>query len=216
MQSATHEALAAIGSSAAKNIPKGTDADTPIAQVLWQANNLAAKVIRDDKNVDAIVNLAKSANKNELNESQIEAVTSCAKNQLTIVWGPPGIGKTDTLVAFLHSVIRLRKAKKILVAGPNYRMVEELSERLVKNIEGDSTAICDYYWPYSKSRGAKPITTTAKHLNLKSTVRDETNPDYQELIQSLRDDNKVTLVSHTAHFVHQVTKSAGMAIRMEA
>jgi len=203
------EALAAMGTSAAKKIPKGTDTDTPIAEVLWQANKLAAKTIRNDKDVEDIVNFSKTANNYELNTSQIDAVRSCAKKQLSIVWGPPGTGKTDTLVAFLHSVIRQKKANKILIAGPNYRTVEELSGRLVKNLEMDASAVCDYYWLYSKSRGAKSLKTTAKHLNLKSAIRHKDDPDYQELIASLRDDNKITIVSHTAHFVHQVTKIAG-------
>jgi hypothetical protein len=141
---AAPEALAAMGASAAKKIPKGTDPDSPIAEVLWQANKLASKVLRSAKDVEAIVGFAKTANKYDLNPSQIDAVRSCAKNQLTIVWGPPGTGKTDTLVAFLHSVIRQKKARKILIAGPNYRTAEELSGRLVKNLEADASAACDY------------------------------------------------------------------------
>ena len=206
---AAPEALAAMGVTAAKKLPAGTDPDTPIAEVLWQANKLAAKPYRSDKDVEMIVGFAKTANKYELNSSQIDAVRSCAKNQLTIVWGPPGTGKTDTLVAFLHSVIRQKKAKKILIAGPNYRTVEELSGRLVKNLEADPSASCDYYWLYSKSRGAKSLTTTAKHLCLKSTIRDKNDSVFQELLASLADNNKVTIVSHTAHFVHRLTESAG-------
>jgi superfamily I DNA and/or RNA helicase len=133
---------------------------------------------------------------------------------LTIVWGPPGTGKTDTLVAFLHSIIRQRLAKNILITGPNYRTVEELSDRLVKNLESDTTAACDYYCLYSKSRDPKPIETKAKHLNLKSVARDESNPEYQTLLASLRDDNKLTVILTTAHIVHQVTKNAGTTASM--
>lgn len=206
---AAPEALAAMGISAAKKVPKGTDPDIPIAEVLWQANKLVGKVYRKDTDVEDIVSFAKTANKYELNDSQIDAVRSCAKYQLTIVWGPPGTGKTDTLVAFLHSVVRQKRAKKILIAGPNYRTVEELSGRLIKNLEADTSAACDYYWLYSKSRGAKPLATTARHLNLRSAVRHKDDTAFQELLASLRDDNKVTIVSHTAHFVHRVTESAG-------
>lgn len=207
---AAPEALMAMGASAAKKIPQGTDLDTPAAKVLWQANTLATKEIRAAKAVESIVQFAQTANKYALNASQIDAVRSCAKNQLTIIWGPPGTGKTDTLVAFLHAVIRQKEPKNILITGPNYRTVEELSERLVKNLESDADTSCDYYWLYSKSRGAKPLATDKKHLNLKSTVRDDTKADYQELLSSLRDNSKTTIVSHTAHFVHQVTKSAGV------
>jgi energy-coupling factor transporter ATP-binding protein EcfA2 len=206
---AAPEGLAAMGASAAKKVPKGTDPDSPIAEVLWQANKLASKVIRKNKDVEDIVSFSKTANKHALNDSQISAVRSCAKNQLTIVWGPPGTGKTDTLVAFLHAVIRQRKAKNILIAGPNYRTVEELSGRLVKNLEADAIAACDYYWLYSKSRGAKPLKKAAKHLNLKSAIRHKDDAVYQELLASLQNDKKITVVSHTAHFVHQVTQAAG-------
>jgi hypothetical protein len=205
---AAPEALAAMGASAAKKIPAGTDADTPIAEVLWQANRLSSQVLRSAKDIASIVDFAKTANTHALNDSQIDAVRACAKNRLTVVWGPPGTGKTDTLVAFLHAVIRHKLARKILIAGPNYRAVEELSDRLVKNLEGDTSAVCDYYWLYSKSRGAKPVATIAKHLNLKSTVRDETNADYQELLASLGDDSKVTVVSHTAHLDYAAKQNA--------
>ena len=67
---AAPEALAAMGAPAAKKIPKGTDADTPVAEVLWQANKLATKLVRSDKEVEAIVLFAKTANKYELNPSQ--------------------------------------------------------------------------------------------------------------------------------------------------
>lgn len=206
---AAPEALAALGASAAKKIPKGTDSDTSIAQVLWQADKLVTKQFRNDRDVEAIVRFAKSANKYALNSSQIDAVRSCAKNKLTIVWGPPGTGKTDTLVAFLHAVIRQRMARKILITGPNYRTVEELSDRLLRNLEADTSAACEYYYLYSISREPKPVETKTKHLKLKSAIRDEGNPDYQELLTSLADGNKLTVISTTAHIVHQVAKNAG-------
>ncbi|MDE5441094.1 AAA family ATPase [Bradyrhizobium sp. CSA207] len=206
---AAPEALAAMGASAAKKIAKGTDDDTPIAEVIWQANKLAANTIRNTKDVDAIVAFATTANKHTLNASQIAAVRSCAERQLTIVWGPPGTGKTDTLVAFLHSVIRQKKARKILIAGPNYRTVEELSERLVANLEKDASAACDFYWLYSKSRGPKPIKTATKHFLLKSATRDSNDPVYQELLGSIAEDEKVTVVSSTSHIVNSLTKDAG-------
>jgi superfamily I DNA and/or RNA helicase len=166
-------------------------------------------MFRSDQDVEEIVNFATTANKHQLNASQIQAVRACSKNQLTVVWGPPGTGKTDTLVAFLHSVVRQKKAKKILIAGPNYRTVEELSGRLVKNLEADTTTDCDYYWLYSKSRGGKPLNTSAHHLNLKSAIRHADDLIYQELISSLQDQSQITIVSHTAHFIQQVTKDAG-------
>ena len=206
---AAAEALTAMGASSAKKIPKGTDADTSIAQVLWKANTLASNVVRSDNEVATVVTFATNANKHQLNDSQVAAVALCAKQQLNVVWGPPGTGKTDTLVAFLHAIVRQNVPIKILVTGPNYRTVEELSQRLVANLESDTSASCDFFWLYSRSRGAKQLNSKATHFNLKSTVRDEGNPEYQQLLQSLRDTSKVTIVSTTAHLVQWVTKNAG-------
>lgn len=206
---AAPEALKAMGASVAKKIPKGTDVDTPIARALWQANKLAATELRKEKDVEEIVAFSRTANSYELNTSQIDAVRSCAKHQLTIIWGPPGTGKTDTLVAFLHSVIRKRSAKKLLIAGPNYRTVEELSDRLIKNLVADTASACDFYCLYSKSRVPKPHKIDVQHINLKSAIRDEGTPEYQELLASLRDDKKLTVISTTSHIVHQVSKNAG-------
>lgn len=203
------EALRAMGTSAAKKLPKGTGASTPVARVLWQADQLAKAVVRADKEVQALAKFATNANEYTLNASQIDAVKACAKQQLVIVWGPPGTGKTDTLVAFLHAVVREGKPRKILIAGPNYRTAEELSGRLAKNLEGDAAATCDFYWLYSRSRGAKALTSNAKHLTLKGVPLDSNDPDFGKLLESMADDKRTTIISTTAHMVHQLTQRAG-------
>ena len=203
------EALRAMGTTAAKRIPKGTGASTPVARVLWQGDQLAKTVMRSDKEVQALATFATSTNEHTLNASQIDAVKACAKQQLAIVWGPPGTGKTDTLVAFLHAVVREGKPRKILIAGPNYRTAEELSGRLAKNLEGDTAAACNFYWLYSRSRGAKALTSKAKHLTLKGVPLDNDVPEFGELLEAMADDSRTTIISTTAHMVHRLTHRAG-------
>ena len=203
------EALRAMGATAARKIPKGADPSTPIARVLWQADLLAKTVVRSDKQVQALTTFATGANENALNASQIDAVKACAKQQLAIIWGPPGTGKTDTLVAFLHAVVREGKPRKILIAAPNYRTAEELSGRLAKNLEGDPAAACDFYWLYSRSRGAKVLASKARHLTLKGVPLNNDAPEFQELLASMADGGRTTIISTTAHIVHQLTQRAG-------
>ncbi len=203
------EALAAMGAPVAKKIPKGTGANTPAARVLWQADQLVKTSVRTVTEVQALTAFATTANEHKLNASQVDAVKACASQQLAIVWGPPGTGKTDTLVAYLHAVVREGKPRKILIAGPNYRTAEELSGRLAKNLEGDSKAACDFYWLYSRSRGAKSLTSAAKHLILKGVPLDNSDADFCELLGSMSDDKRTTIISTTAHMVHQLTRSAG-------
>lgn len=202
------EALTAMGKSAAKKIPKGTDADTPIARVLWKADVLAKTSVRSAAEVDALAAFAKTANAQPLNSSQEKAVKAASRNALSVIWGPPGTGKTDTLVAFLHAVVREGKAHKILIAGPNYRTVEELSGRLLDNLNKDKASSAEYFWVYSRSRGdVKKIPNTETHLHARSLRLDAGVPEYAELMNSLRNANRTTIISTTAHIVNKITEA---------
>jgi len=201
------EALLAMGNTA-KKLPKGADANTPVSEVLWEATKVSGLTVRVKKEVDNLVAFAQSVNKLPLNASQVDAVKACARQKLAIIWGPPGTGKTETLVAFLHAVVREGSFRKVLITGPNYRAVEELSGRLAENLDADSSAGCDFYWLYSKSRGAPTAPPSKDHLNLKALTFDKTDPDFQELLNSLGDADCTTLISTTAHMVHRLAQEA--------
>src|SRR5262249_14684793 len=127
------EAVIAMGVTA-KKLSKGTDDNTPVSEVLWSGDKVAEQAVRAKKEQES---LAATANQPPLNPSQLDAVKACAKQKLTIIWGPPGTGKTETLAAFLHAVVREAQFRKILIAGPNYRAIEELSDRLAENLNAD-------------------------------------------------------------------------------
>ena len=69
-----------------------------------------------------------------LNESQQRAVHTILKaNELAIVHGPPGTGKTTTLVQAIKVLVR-RDNQKVLVVAPSNTAVDLLSEKL--HLEG--------------------------------------------------------------------------------
>lgn len=67
----------------------------------------------------------------QLNESQQQAINAIIKNeQLTIVHGPPGTGKTTTLI---EAIIQLIKAgEKVLVSAPSNTAVDNISKGLLQ------------------------------------------------------------------------------------
>ena len=69
-------------------------------------------------------------NKN-LNESQQQAVAAIIKSEnITIVHGPPGTGKTTTLV---EAILQLIKAgEKLLVSAPSNTAVDNIAKELIK------------------------------------------------------------------------------------
>ncbi|MDZ4810475.1 MAG: AAA domain-containing protein [Bacteroidota bacterium] len=66
-----------------------------------------------------------------LNESQQQAVAAIAENEnITIVHGPPGTGKTTTLI---EAILQLIKAgEKILVSAPSNTAVDNISKGLIQ------------------------------------------------------------------------------------
>jgi len=71
-----------------------------------------------------------SFNNKNLNESQQQAVAAIVQNeQITIVHGPPGTGKTTTLV---EAIVQLVKAgEKVLVSAPSNTAVDNIARGLI-------------------------------------------------------------------------------------
>ncbi len=69
-----------------------------------------------------------------LNESQREAVqVALAARDVALVHGPPGTGKTTTLVELIRQVVR--RGEKVLVCAPSNLAVDNLLERLLAHGE---------------------------------------------------------------------------------
>jgi ATP-dependent RNA/DNA helicase IGHMBP2 len=65
-----------------------------------------------------------------LNESQQQAVTAITQNEsITIVHGPPGTGKTTTLIEAIGQLIKA--GEKILVSAPSNTAVDNISKGLI-------------------------------------------------------------------------------------
>ena len=66
-----------------------------------------------------------------LNQSQQQAVTAIMQNeQFTIVHGPPGTGKTTTVIEAIVQLIK--KNEKVLVSAPSNTAVDNISKGLIK------------------------------------------------------------------------------------
>lgn len=70
-------------------------------------------------------------NNRHLNNSQQKAITAITQNErITIVHGPPGTGKTTTLI---EAIVQLVKAgEKILVSAPSNTAVDNIAKGLIK------------------------------------------------------------------------------------
>lgn len=67
--------------------------------------------------------------KNNLNAEQVEAIQSSLRNKLTIIWGPPGTGKTITLQGVIAEF--LANNKKLLFASNTNNAIDGLLKGLI-------------------------------------------------------------------------------------
>lgn len=141
---------------------RGTDPVTPAARVLWDAGRLEQKMVLPLADAAAVA--AYVGAKHSLNPSQVAAVAHGAERSLTIVWGPPGTGKTNTLAALLHGLVQHAATSglslKILVTGPTYKAVEEVMHRTAEFLATDASAPCQMYVGYSAMRALGPSPAT--------------------------------------------------------
>lgn len=101
------------------------------------------------KNYEPILNFFN----NGLNESQKNAVAGIVNNEdVLIVHGPPGTGKTTTLIEAIEQLVK--KGGKVLVSAPSNTAVDHLASGLIgKNLNfirvGNNSKVSEQIFPYT-------------------------------------------------------------------
>ncbi|UKZ60191.1 uncharacterized protein TrAtP1_001476 [Trichoderma atroviride] len=75
-----------------------------------------------------------------LNTSQRSAVEAAQRNKLVCLWGPPGTGKTQTIVAIIRRLQQDAKTERILVTAPTHNAVDNVMRRYLTRISKEGLA----------------------------------------------------------------------------
>lgn len=175
----------------------GRDPVTPAARVLWDASTLEQQVVTPNATAKAIATYVTARDK--LNPWQADAVEHAAERALTVIWGPPGTGKTKTLAALIHGLTQEAAAHsrplKVLVTGPTYKAVEEVMHRAVTFLAADPMAPGSMYLGYSRSRtlGGAPA-GLPNHLSYRPVRLDPLDTDYQRCLAELSGGSDVVIL----------------------
>lgn len=110
-----------------KSVLNGLENNKPLFKLFEQLHSSEkSNAINSSVPVNSSINWRNS----RLNESQQQAVTAILQSQeITIVHGPPGTGKTTTLVEAIIQLIN--KGEKILVSAPSNTAVDNIAKALV-------------------------------------------------------------------------------------
>lgn len=175
----------------------GSDPVTPLARVLWEAGALHATSVVAATQASSVAAYAKA--KHNLNSSQTDAVAQAAERGLTIIWGPPGTGKTQTLAGCIHGLVHdavwRGQPLKLLVAGPTYKAVEEIIGRVVEALDNDATCPAEVFVGYSSSQTPKVFSASKSHLLVESFNLNQGNQETQDCLASLAKTDVVTIVA---------------------
>jgi Cdc6-like AAA superfamily ATPase len=68
-----------------------------------------------------------------LNASQNDALMASMKHPLTLIWGPPGTGKTHTIVVILSQLLVALPKSRFVVTAPTHNAVDNMLRRFVNS-----------------------------------------------------------------------------------
>ena len=80
-------------------------------------------------------------NQYSLNESQKTALRASMVGTLTLLWGPPGTGKTHTIVAILQELLSSEPSRRILVAAPTHNAVDNVMRKYISRTKDLNSAV---------------------------------------------------------------------------
>lgn len=172
------------------------DSETAPARILWGPDELQRRVVVPSATALELANAASQTH--TLNNSQRDAIAHAIEKALTVIWGPPGTGKTKTLSAMLHAMsvhaVTISKPLRVLVTGPTYKAVEEVMRRTAEMISADSNAPCSMYMGYSMGRTGPVPTGLAAHVAYKRFTFDSADSELKSCLTQLQSQSGATII----------------------
>ncbi len=108
-------------------------ASVPAERFIWDADRLAGDASGRSGDI-ALAAIASRGTK--LTDRQKQAVRQSVERRLSLLWGPPGTGKSTTAVALLHGLLadaRHRKAPiRIAITGPTWVAIDTVAKKVPK------------------------------------------------------------------------------------
>jgi hypothetical protein len=209
---------AALGHVLGQNPPRN-DTVTPVARILWDAPALAVEDTGlPDETIQTVLQAVADTNW-PLNASQRSALVHCLSHRLSIVWGPPGTGKTTTaaslIVARILAARQLGHNIRILVTGPTYTAWEKLFGETLELLERTHQSGISCYRIYSSTHPDRaPLPASNNHVQDVEAMRDD--PDFQTLWTELQNPSRIVLVGTVAHQCYRIAKQGADAAMAEA
>lgn len=155
------QALMALGKQTTAPPKPSKDAPMRGASVLWDAPNVAIEPSAwSDTDVTAAIAWLRSQ-KHLINASQERAIQAGLGRCLSLIWGPPGTGKTTTgagvAAAELWLATTRQVPQKVLITGPNYQAVENFYADMLPLFQALGPEACRVRWVERREVGDEKV-----------------------------------------------------------
>lgn len=172
--------------------PHITATESTAAELIWSADRLASQVTRDDLTA-GISTLSADVSKND---SQVAAIRAGLSRRLSLLWGPPGTGKSRTSAAMIVALVAQARAEgrnvRIAVTGPTWVAIDNVMKSLPTAFAGQDVALARLI---SSESGLEQVHENLRDYAVQLKRADEATT---ALIERL-DERGVTIVGSTAH-----------------
>lgn len=182
-----------------------TSPDSPAAEVLW-----AARALHDDRQTRTLDSYRQELDTVgiDLDDSQWHALVESLQRKVSLIWGPPGTGKSQTvrgllLVAVLDALAKYQPLRVLLTAG-TYAAVDNVLLPLIDELARLLPGGADVELHRLRSGlSAKPDDPRARDID-RAVNRVRPDDDVKALRRRLHEKTGITLVAATTQQAHNL------------
>ncbi|KAL2164903.1 hypothetical protein VTH06DRAFT_199 [Thermothelomyces fergusii] len=111
--------------------------------------------------------------KENLNPSQNAAVQAALSSPLTCLWGPPGTGKTETIVEIIRALQICFDEPRILVTAPTHNAVDNVMRRYIGRLTSEGAASSPHLAPLRVSTEVRKVAEDLRKYTCDAMVGQE-------------------------------------------
>lgn len=199
--------LQALGLPA--NTPLGKSRVTPAAEILWEAKKLHLQQTQRTIQTIRVGLESNSTSPLYLDSSQWDAFDQSLSRRLSLIWGPPGTGKSKTLRAIIlgavYDALLDNQPLRLLVTANTYTAVENVLFEVAKDLQ--ATFPSKSYELYRIQSKWQEEPDLSKVPDLRNLVLNRAHPsdDILDLVEKLEHPSRIVIIGCLPQQLHNLS-----------
>lgn len=144
--------------------------------------NVPGSIVDSDLNTKRLLSLYPQ--KENLNPSQNAAVQAALESPLTCLWGPPGTGKTETIVEIIRALQISFDKPRVLVTAPTHNAVDNVMRRYIGRLGPTVLASNPHLAPLRVSTEIRKVAEDLRKYTCDAMVGQEIHANRKALDQA--------------------------------